>query len=80
MGDAGDDRIHRGKCDDTLIGGSKGAGASSGDDEPRRWHADTVAKDLDARIDTVAQTLVAVAKDVSFLAGRQSERDRATEG
>ena len=48
MGDAGDDRIHGGKCDDTLIGGSKGAGA--------------------------------VAKDVSFLAGRQAERDRATEG
>ena len=47
---------------------------------------DTVAKDLDARIntvdakiDTVAQTLAAVAKDVSFLAGRQAERDRATE-
>ena len=47
---------------------------------------DTVAKDLDARIstvdariDTVAQTLAAVARDVSFLAGRQAERDRATE-
>ena len=35
---------------------------------------------LDAKIDTVAQTLVAVAKDVSFLAGRQAERDRVTEG
>ena len=32
---------------------------------------------LDAKIDTVAQTLAAVAKDVSFLAGRQAERDRA---
>ena len=41
---------------------------------------DTVAKDLDARINTVAQTLAAVARDVSFLAGRQAERDRATEG
>jgi uncharacterized protein YoxC len=40
---------------------------------------DTVAKDLDTKIDTVAQTLAAVAKDVSFLAGRQAERDRATE-
>ena len=41
---------------------------------------DTVAKGLDAKIDTVAQTLAAVAKDVSFLAGRQAERDRVTEG
>ena len=47
---------------------------------------DTVAKGLDARINTVdarintvAQTLAAVARDVSFLAGRQAERDRATE-
>ena len=40
---------------------------------------DTVAKDLDARINTVAHTLAAVAKDVSFLAGRQAERDRATD-
>ena len=35
---------------------------------------------VDARINTVAQTLAAVARDVSFLAGRQAERDRATEG
>ena len=41
---------------------------------------DTVAKGLDAKIDTVAQTLAAVARDVSFIAGRQAERDRATEG
>ena len=41
---------------------------------------DTVAKDLYTKIDTVAQTLAAVARDVSFLAGRQAERDRATEG
>ena len=33
---------------------------------------------LDAKIDTVAQTLGAIAKDVSFLAGRQAERDRTT--
>ena len=33
---------------------------------------------LDTKIDTVAQTLGAIAKDVSFLAGRQAERDRTT--
>ena len=31
---------------------------------------------LDTKIDTVAHALGAVAKDVSFLAGRQAERDR----
>ena len=32
------------------------------------------------RIDTVVQSLGAIAKDVAFLAGRQAERDRATGG
>ena len=31
---------------------------------------------LDAKMDTVAQALGTIAKDVSFLAGRQAERDR----
>ena len=35
---------------------------------------DTVAQALRAKIDTVAQALRAIAKDVSFLAGRQAER------
>lgn len=33
---------------------------------------------LDTKIDTVAQDLGAIAKDVSFLTGRQAERDRTT--
>ena len=33
---------------------------------------------LDTKIDTVAQALGAIAKDVSFPAGRQAERDRTT--
>lgn len=33
---------------------------------------------LDTKIDTVAQDLGAIAKDVSFLAGRQAEGDRTT--
>ena len=33
---------------------------------------------LDTKIDTVAQDLGPIAKDVSFLAGRQAERDRTT--
>ena len=37
---------------------------------------DTVATTLDKKIDTVAAKIDAVAKDVSFLAGRQDERDR----
>ncbi len=32
---------------------------------------------LDKKIDTVAQAVGAIARDVSFLAGRQMERDRA---
>ena len=39
---------------------------------------DTVAQTLGTKIDTVTQTLGAIAKDVSFLAGRQAERDRTT--
>ena len=39
---------------------------------------DTVAQTLGTKIDTVAQALGAIAKDVSFLAGRQAERDRPT--
>ena len=35
---------------------------------------DTVAQALGTKIDTVAQALRAIAKDVSFLAGRQAER------
>ena len=38
---------------------------------------DTVAITLDTKIDTVEAKIDAVAKDVSFLAGRQAERDRA---
>ena len=38
---------------------------------------DGVAQALGAKIDTVAQAVGAIARDVSFLAGRQMERDRA---
>ena len=38
---------------------------------------DVVAQALGAKIDTVAQAGGAIARDVSFLAGRQMERDRA---
>ena len=38
---------------------------------------DTVATTLDQKIDAVGLKIDAVAKDVSFLAGRQAERDRA---
>ena len=38
---------------------------------------DTVATALDQKIDAVGLKIDAVAKDVSFLAGRQAERDRA---
>ena len=37
---------------------------------------DTVAMTFDKKIDTVEAKIDAVAKDVSFLAGRQAERDR----
>ena len=33
---------------------------------------------LATKIDTVAQAVAAIARDVSFLAGRQAERDRTT--
>ena len=46
--------------------------------QENRRRIDAVAQDLAARIDTVAQDLGAIARDVSFLAGRQSERDRTT--
>ena len=39
---------------------------------------DSVAQTLGTKIDSVAQTLGTIAKDVSFLAGRQAERDRTT--
>lgn len=39
---------------------------------------DTVAQSLEKKIDTVAQAVAAIARDVSFLAGRQAERDRTT--
>ena len=38
---------------------------------------DGVAQAVGAQIDTVAQAVGAIARDVSFLAGRQMERDRA---
>ena len=39
---------------------------------------DTVAQGLEKKIDSVAQAVAAIARDVSFLAGRQAERDRTT--
>ena len=58
--------------------------------QENRRRIDTVAETLNGRIDTVAQTLNgkidavardvgAIARDVSFLAGRQAERDGAGE-
>ena len=39
---------------------------------------DTVAQGLEKKIDSVAQVVAAIARDVAFLAGRQTERDRTT--
>ena len=39
---------------------------------------DTVAQGLEKKIDSVAQAVAAIGRDVSFLAGRRAERDRTT--
>lgn len=48
------------------------------DVKENRRRFDAVVGTLGAKIDTVARDLGAIARDVSFLAGRQAERDRTT--